>query len=255
MDAPRPLEGLALFITGASSGLGSHFARLSARSGARVALAARRLERLQALAQELRAVGAACEAIALDVRDADSVARALAEARERVGGLDVVVNNAGVTSVGAALDQQTADFDEVVSANLRGVWLVATEAARLWRESGRPGAIVNIASILGLRQAAGVAPYAISKAGVVQLTKVLALELARFQIRVNALAPGYVATDMNAEFLESEAGRALVRRIPMRRLGTAEDLDGPFLLLAGEASRYMTGSVIVVDGGQLIGTL
>jgi NAD(P)-dependent dehydrogenase (short-subunit alcohol dehydrogenase family) len=153
------------------------------------------------------------------------------------------------------LDQDEADWDRVVDTNLKGAFLMARAVGRAMRERGSGGSIVNIASILGLRQAGQVAAYAISKAGVIQMTKVMAAELARYGIRVNALAPGYFATEINAEFWATEAGKAMLRRIPQRRLGDPAELDGPLLLLASDASSYMTGSVIAVDGGHLCATL
>jgi NAD(P)-dependent dehydrogenase (short-subunit alcohol dehydrogenase family) len=192
---------------------------------------------------------------ALDVADESSVRTALAEATRQLGGLDVVVNNAGIATSGAALDHSVEDFDRLMDTNLRGVWLVATEAARQWVAQKRPGAIINVASILGLRVGSGVAPYAMSKAGVIQMTKALALEWARHNIRVNALAPGYIATPLNEGFFKTEQGQAVIKRVPMRRLGELRDLDGPFLLLASEASRFMTGTVVAVDGGHLVSSL
>lgn len=249
-SAPYDLSGKTVLVTGASSGLGIHFARVLAIAGAEVILAARRLDRLEAEAAQIRADGGRASAMQLDVADKASVAR-LAEAALRV---DVLINNAGVVHEAAALDQSEADWDAVLATNLKGMFLVAQAVGRTMRRQGG-GSIVNIASILGLRQAGGVLPYAVSKAGAIQLTKSLALEWARFGIRVNALAPGYLETELNQEFWGSEAGQAMIRRIPQRRLGALQELDGPLLLLASDASSYMTGSVLAVDGGHLVSSL
>jgi NAD(P)-dependent dehydrogenase (short-subunit alcohol dehydrogenase family) len=254
MDLGAGLRGKRVFITGASSGLGEHFARLVARHGASVAIGARRRDRLDALLADLQPAEASV-ALDLDVADEASVERAIAAAEEAIGPLDVLVNNAGIADGGAALDTSTEAFDRVIDINLRGVWLMSTAAARRWRDEKRGGAIVNIASILGTRVAGNVAAYAVSKAGVIQMTEVHALEWARYGIRVNALAPGYFATDLNATFFESEPGLAMIRRIPMRRLGRMDDFDGAFLLLATDAARWMTGSTVTVDGGHLLSTL
>lgn len=256
MDETFSLRGRSVFVTGASSGLGEHFATVAARSGAKIAIAGRRVDKLTGIAETLKSAGAqGVHAVALDVTDEASVVAALKEAAERIGPLDVIVNNAGIATSGSALDQSVEDFDRLMDTNLRGVWLVATEAARQWVAQKRPGAIINVASILGLRVGTGVAPYAMSKAGVIQMTKALALEWARHNIRVNALAPGYIATPLNEDFFKTEQGQTVIRRVPMRRLGDVGDLDGPFLLLASDASRFMTGAVVAVDGGHLVSSL
>jgi NAD(P)-dependent dehydrogenase (short-subunit alcohol dehydrogenase family) len=249
------LQGRCALVTGASSGLGAHFAELLAAAGAQVWLAARRTDRLQSLQAELRARGARADSVALDVTRADAVATAF-DAMAAAGAVpDIVVNNAGIGLGTLALDTSESDWDQVVDTNLKGAWLVATEAARRLVAAGRPGSIVNIASILGERVGAAVAPYAASKAGLVHLTKALALEWARHGIRVNALAPGYIVTDINREFLASEPGDKLRKRIPQRRFGEPGDLDGPLLLLASDAGRYMTGAVLAADGGHLVSGL
>ncbi len=242
-------------VTGASSGLGAHFARTLAGAGASVVLAARRLERLQALSQQIESAGGSALAVAMDVTDADSVRAGFDTASGVLGPVTIVVNNAGVASSAPALELRHADWDAVIDTNLKGAWLVTQEAARRLVAAGLGGSIINIASVLAFRVAGHTAPYAVSKAGLVQLTRVLALEWARYNIRVNAIAPGYIETDLNREFLASAAGQALVKRIPQRRAGTPEDLDGALLLLASEASRYMTGATLVIDGGQLQSTL
>jgi NAD(P)-dependent dehydrogenase (short-subunit alcohol dehydrogenase family) len=249
-DMELTLEGKRALVTGASGGLGLHFARVMAEAGAHVTLAARRLDRVEAEAAALRDAGLAAGARALDVTAPESVA-ALFEA---AGPFDVVINNAGIADGGAALDQSPQDFARVIDTNLNGVFTVARAAARGMSAAGG-GSIVNIASILGLRVSGHVAAYAASKAGVIQLTKALALEWARHGVRVNALCPGYVETPINAGFFATDAGRALIRRIPQRRLGQLSDLDAPLLLLASDRSAYMTGAVVAVDGGHLVSGL
>jgi NAD(P)-dependent dehydrogenase (short-subunit alcohol dehydrogenase family) len=245
------LDGKRALVTGASSGFGAHFAQLLASAGAEVILAARRTDKLQSLADSLRAQGAKVSAVALDVSSKDSVHACF----EQTGACDIVINNAGVTVTRALLDQTEDDWDSVIDTNLKGGWLVATEAARRLRDAGRGGSFVNIGSVLGERVAAGVAPYAISKAGVVQATKVMALELARYKIRVNALLPGYVITDLNRDFLESEPGQKLRMRVPTREFVQITDLNAPLLMLVSDAGAGMTGACIAVDRGHLVSTL
>lgn len=249
------LAGRVALVTGASSGLGRHFAKTLAEAGATVVVAARRRDRLDALVDEISTAGGRAVAVELDVAHAASVAAAFDAASAAVGTPDVIVNNAGVAITGPLLAQTEADWDAVLSTNLKGAWLVACEAARRLKAAGRPGAIVNIASILGLRVGGGVAPYAISKAGLIQATKAMALELARHDIRVNAVLPGYVATELNADFLASPAGERLKARVPSRRFGRPEDLDGALLLLASDAGRGMTGACVTVDHGHSISEL
>lgn len=248
------LDGRLVIVTGASSGLGDHLARVVAAAGARVVVAARRLEKLHSLVTEITAAGGEARAAVLDVTDAASVAACFDEISDW-GAPDVLINNAGVTVTKGALHQTIEDYDHVLDTNLRGAWLVATEAARRLVAAEKGGSIINIASILGERVAGGVAPYAISKAGVIQMTKALALELARHRIRCNALLPGYVATDLNRDFLESEHGMKLRARIPTRRFGEMSDLDGPLLLLASDAGAAMSGAVVAVDGAHLVSSL
>ena len=255
MDLGSGLRDRHVLVTGASSGLGAHFARLAAGCGAVVTVGARRRDRLDALIDDLHRLGAAgATAVDLDVTEPASVAEALAAAAA-AGPLDVLVNNAGVAEARPALDVEAELFDAVIDTNLKGVWHLSTAAARSWRDAGRGGVVVNIASVLGLRVTGAAAAYAASKAAVVQVTAALALEWARYGIRVNALAPGYIATEMNEDFFATDAGRAMIRRIPLRRLGQAADLDGPFLLLATDASAWMTGACIAVDGGHLVSAI
>lgn len=248
------LSGRHALVTGASSGLGRHFAGVLANAGARVTVGARRQEALAKTVETIQAAGGEAQSVPMDVTDSASVDRAFAAAEEKFGPVGIVINNAGVTVTKAALDMTEADWSSVVETNLHGSWIVAQHAARrMVPHDG--GCIVNIASILGLRVGGGVAPYAISKAGTIQMTKALALEWARYKIRVNALAPGYIETELNDDFFASEAGKALIRRIPQRRLGLAKELDGALLLLASDAGSYMTGSTIAVDGGHLVSGL
>lgn len=246
------LAGRAALVTGASSGLGVHFVRLLAGEGAAVALAARRAERIDALAAELRGSGAAAIAVAMDVTDPASVQRAVEQAERGLGRLDILVNNAGITASSRFLETSEEEWNAVLDTDLTGLMRVGQETARRMAARGEGGAILNVASILGVRPAPQVAAYAAAKAAAISLTQSMALELARHRIRVNALAPGYIETDLNSAFLRSPAGEALARRVPMRRFGAAEDLDGAVLLLVSDAGRFITGATLPVDGGHLL---
>ncbi|WP_247887993.1 SDR family NAD(P)-dependent oxidoreductase, partial [Azospirillum brasilense] len=234
---------------------GRHSAGGPPGRGASAGPAAGRREGLDAAVAEIEAAGGQAIAVPLDVTDAASVRDGVREAAGALGGLDILVNNAGATVAKPALDYAEEEWDRVIDTNLKGAFLTAQETARVMREQGRGGSIVNIASILGLRVAGHVVAYTASKAGLVQMTQALALEWARYGIRVNALAPGYMETDLNRDFLATDAGQALIRRVPQRRLGRLADLDGPLLLLCSDASAYMTGAVVPVDGGHLVSTL
>jgi NAD(P)-dependent dehydrogenase (short-subunit alcohol dehydrogenase family) len=249
------LENQVALVTGASSGLGRHFAMTLARAGAKVAIAARRTDRLEDLAREIAAADARALPVPLDVTDLESVNAAVDTTETELGPVTLLINNAGIATTASFLDQTDAQWRAILDTNLDGARRVAHAVAKRMMEHGQGGSIVNIASILGLRPAGGVSAYAAAKAGLVSLTQTMALELARHRIRVNALAPGYVETDINRDFLASPAGQSMVKRVPMRRFGAADDLDGALLLLASGAGRYMTGSIIVVDGGHALGFL
>jgi NAD(P)-dependent dehydrogenase (short-subunit alcohol dehydrogenase family) len=249
------LTGKVALVTGASSGLGRHFAITLAKAGASVAACARRTGKLADTVAEIEAAGGRALGVGMDVTDPGSVARGFDAVEGELGTVTVLINNAGVAEGKAALDVSEADWDRVLDTNLKGAWTVAQAAARRMADANTGGVIVNIASVLGLRVSKGVLPYAVSKAGLIQMTKALALELARHNIRVNAIAPGYVETDINREYLKSEDAQKTIRNVPMRRVGNLDELTGPLLLLASEASAYMTGAVLAVDGGHLVSSL
>lgn len=246
------LSGKIALVTGASSGLGRHFAVLLAQRGAVVALAARRSTAIETACAEIEQSGGRSVALALDVTDPDSVDAAFTQLGDAP---DIVINNAGISETQPALEMSVETWDRVIDTNLKGAFLVAQVSARAMQAAGKGGSIVNIASITGIRPAGSLAAYGSSKAGLIHLTRTLALEWARYGIRVNALCPGYIETDLNRDFFTSEAGQALIRRIPQRRLGKPEELDGTLLLLASDAGRYITGASLAVDGGHLVSSL
>ena len=246
------LNGRAALVTGASSGLGARFAQVLAANGASVALVARRKDRLEALQKTLTAAGARVVAIEADVTDRAAMARAFDQAEAALGTITILVNNAGVAHSTRAVELTEQEYRRVVGTNLDAVFFVAQEGARRMLAANARGAIINIASVLGIGVAKGTSAYAIAKAGVIQMTKALAVELAFKGVRVNAIAPGWFITEINHDYLASEAGQKMTRDIPAGRFGNEGDLDGPLLLLASEAGAYMTGVTVVVDGGQVV---
>jgi NAD(P)-dependent dehydrogenase (short-subunit alcohol dehydrogenase family) len=241
-----------ILVTGASQGLGRQFARVLSAHGAAVALAARQTVKLRSLEDEIRTKGGRAAAVQMDVTDLASIGKAIDSAEAALGPISVLINNAGIAVEKLAVDQTEADWDSVVNANLKGAYFAATEMARRMIARKQEGNIVNIASVLGIGVMKSLSPYTISKAGIIQATKAMALELAGSRIRVNALAPGYIDTEINHDFWSTPGGEKLTKRIPQRRVGAESDLDGAIMLLASSASRYMTGSVIAVDGGFLL---
>jgi len=246
------LKGRAALVTGASSGLGARFAEVLAANGAAVALVARRKARLEELERKITAAGGRAVSIEADVTDRAAVVRAFDAAEKALGAITVVVNNAGVAHSTRAVEISEEEYRRVVGTNLDAVFFVAQEAARRMLAANVRGSIINIASVLGLNVAKGTAAYAISKAGVIQMTKALSLELAFKGVRVNAIAPGWFVTEINHDYLMSEAGQKLTRDIPAGRFGKDGDLDGTLLLLASDAGSYITGATVVVDGGQIV---
>ncbi|MEO5676017.1 MAG: SDR family oxidoreductase [Usitatibacter sp.] len=254
-DSRFDVRGKIALVTGASSGLGDNFARVLAAGGATVAVAARRTERLATLVGDIERAGGRGFAVAMDVSDPASVEAGFAAIARAAGAADIIVNNAGVAQAKPSIELTEEDWRGVMGTNLDGVWRVATHAARAMVAAGKGGSIINIASVLGMRVATNLLAYATAKAAVIQMTEALALEWARYKIRVNAIAPGYIETEINRGFFQTEAGQSMVKRVPQRRIGDPSVLDGALLLLASDASSYMTGSTVVVDGGHVVNSL
>jgi len=245
------LTGRIALVTGASSGLGAEFARVLAAAGAQVVIGARRSDKLEALAEEIRANGGSALAVVMDVTQADSIAQAFDRAEQEFGVVQVLVNNAGVSQGGFLTDLSEQAWDAVLDTNLKAVWRVAREGAKRMQSTATSGSIINISSVLAFGTGKTLGSYMAAKAGVVQLTRAMALEWADSHIRVNALAPGYFPTEMSGDFFTTDKGRAMIGRIPQQRVGDPAELGGPLLLLASDASSYMTGSIVTVDGGHL----
>jgi len=243
------LTGEVALVTGASSGLGARFAQVLAANGAKVVLAARRVDRLKSLSSE---IGKNAQAVEFDATDRSTFARTFDAAEEKFGPISLLINNAGIGPGSFFVDMTAEDWDRVQAVNVDAVWLMAQEAAKRMIAAKVKGSIINIASVLSYRVSLAVSAYAVSKAAVAQMTQAMALELARHDIRVNALAPGYIYTELTEEYLKSPRGQRQIQAIPQKRAGDPADLDGALLLLASrKASRFMTGSIVVVDGGHL----
>lgn len=251
-EALFSLSNRVAFVSGASSGIGLHLAGVLARAGCAVALAARRKDNIEAAVDKLLSAGHRACAVQMDVTKASTIAPAFDAVEHALGGpVDVVLNNAGVIYLKKFLDQEEAQVDQVLDTNLKGAFLVGQEAGRRMARLGR-GSIVNVASVAGLRAAGFLSSYAASKAALIRLTEVMALELASKGVRVNVICPGNIETDMHETFTEKGLDESLLKRIPQRRFGKPEDLDGVVLLLASDAGRYITGASVTVDGGQAL---
>jgi NAD(P)-dependent dehydrogenase (short-subunit alcohol dehydrogenase family) len=248
-------NGKVALVTGASSGLGARFAKILAEAGAQVVLAARRVERLKELRAEIESNGGAAHIVTMDVTDHDSIKSAIAHAETEAGPIDILVNNSGVSSTQRLVDVTPEDYRYVMDTNLQGAFFVAQEAAKrmILRAKGDPSRqhrIINIASVAGLRVLSQIGVYCMSKAGVVHMTKAMALEWGRYGINVNAICPGYIETEINREYFQSEGGRKLIDMLPRKRVGYPEDLDGLLLLLSADESRFINGAIITADDGM-----
>ncbi len=251
------LSGRVAFITGASSGLGEQFAKVLARAGAGVVLAARRIERLKTLRAEIEAAGGDAHVVGLDVTDPVSIQAAVAHAETEMGAIDILVNNSGVSTTQKLVDVRPEDYDEVMNTNTRGAFFVAQAVARrmIARSKGElpgtyaGGRIVNVASMAGLKVLSQIGVYSMSKAAVIHMTKSMALEWGRHGINVNALCPGYIDTEINHHHWQTEAGQKLVQMLPRKRLGKPEDLDAVLMMLCAKESHFVNGAVIAADDG------
>ena len=249
MDNILRLDGKVALVTGASSGLGERFAAVLGDAGAKVALAARRADRLDALRGKLEKGGVKASSVAMDVSQLDSIGSAVAEAERALGPIDILVNNSGVSVTKRLVDHDEADYDFVMDTNLKGAFFVAQAVAKSMIAGKRAGRIINIASAGGIRPLARIGVYCMSKAGVIHMTRAMAIEWGRYGINVNAVCPGYIETEINREHWQTEAGRKLVEMLPRKRVGKPEDLDGLMLLLASDASHFINGASIVADDG------
>jgi NAD(P)-dependent dehydrogenase (short-subunit alcohol dehydrogenase family) len=249
MDTILRLDGKVALVTGASSGLGERFAEVLGGAGAKVALAARRTDRLATLKAQLAKAGVTAHAVAMDVASLDSIRTAVAEAEAALGPIDILVNNSGVSVTKRLVDHDESDYDHVMDTNLKGAFFVAQTVAKSMIAGKRAGKIINIASAGGIRPLARIGVYCMSKAGVIHMTRAMAVEWGRYGINVNAVCPGYIETEINREHWQTDAGRKLVEMLPRKRVGKPRDLDGLMLLLASDASHFINGASIVADDG------
>ena len=254
MTTSFDLTGRVALVTGASSGLGERFAQALSGAGARVVLAARRTERLQELRDRLTSAGGSASFVRMDVTDVETIRAAIAQAEADAGPIDILVNNSGVSATQRLTDVSPQDFDWVFDTNARGAFFVAQECgrrmiARARVEPSRQARIINIASMAGLKVLAQIGVYCMSKAAVVHMTRAMALEWGRYNVNVNAICPGYIRTELNAQHWDTDAGRRLIQMLPRRRIGEPADLDGLLLLLASEHSHFINGAAIAADDG------
>lgn len=249
------LSGKVALITGGGTGIGREAAIALARSGASIAVVGRRIDKLEESVAAIKAAGGQAMATAMDVSDPASIHSGLDTIQAELGVVDILINNAGVESGHTLAQTDEAEWDRVLGVNLVGPWRLAKELLETWSKLSRGGNIINIGSITGLAPQKGLAPYAISKAAILHMTKIMALEWARYGVRINAIAPGYYRTDMSSEFLDSPSGQKLIKNIPMRRPGELPELVGAMVYLASDASSYMSGATLVIDGGHVVRSL
>lgn len=249
VSIPFRLDGKIALVTGASSGLGRQFALTLARAGAKVAIAARRTDRLQELASEIAAFDGRAMPIGMDVTDTAAIAAGVEAAETELGPISILVNNSGVSVQKPAADITEADYDFIVDTNMKGAFFVAQAVAKCMIKHGQGGRIVNIASVAALRVIGQLAVYCMSKAAVAQMTRAMAMEWGRYDINVNAICPGYIETEMNADYWKTDAGQRFMQRFPRRRIGTPADLDGALMLLVADESRLINGALLPVDDG------
>jgi NAD(P)-dependent dehydrogenase (short-subunit alcohol dehydrogenase family) len=252
ISAQFSMSGKVVLVTGASSGIGRHLSKVLAAAGASVVAVARRTDRLESLVAEIESAGGKATAIAFDVAQREGVGALFDEAERAIGLVDVLINSAGIAKVSLSLELDEADWDRVMEVNVNGLRRLSQEAARRLATAGKPGSIVNIASVAGMGASPGYSAYSTSKAAVIQLTRSMAVDLWRHDIRVNAICPGYFLTEINEDYFATERGQAHIKRLPPRRLGELEELSGPCLLLASDASSFMTGVALPVDGGHSV---